>query len=163
MRRCDPAGDPLPLDAYVFGDEIGHRVESNKRSWGTAVLRAHGHAPKFTKTGNLTPASRRALQAIDLHFHDLRREAGSRWLEGGVPIHVVRDWLGHTSIQQTSTYLGTTVKTQHDAMAAYERARADVQRFATKSKTGGRKSSRTNTTRDRRPNKTGIGHERPIM
>lgn len=45
----------------------------------------------------------------DLHFHDLRPEAGSRWLDGGVPLHVVRDWLGHTSVAQTSTYRATTV------------------------------------------------------
>ena len=54
---------------------------------------------------NLTAASRATLATIDLHFHDLRREAGSRWLEGGVPLHTIRDWLGHTSIAQTSTYL----------------------------------------------------------
>jgi integrase len=69
----------------------------------TAVLKAHGHKPTFTKTANLSTESRAALESIDLHLHDLRREAGSRWLEGGVPLHTVRDWLGHTSIAQTST------------------------------------------------------------
>lgn len=57
------------------------------------VLKAHSHTPKYTGTANLTAASRAALDAIDLHFHDLRREAGSRWLEGGVPLHTIRDWL----------------------------------------------------------------------
>ena len=109
MRRFDPAGEPIPLDGYVFGDEIGQYVESNDRAWHTAVLKAHGHTPTYTKTANLTEASRGALRAIDLHFHDLRREAGSRWLEGGVPLHTVRDWLGHTNIAQTSTYLAGTI------------------------------------------------------
>jgi hypothetical protein len=25
---------------------------------------------------------------------------GSRWLEGGIPLHVVRDWLGHTNVRR---------------------------------------------------------------
>ena len=62
------------------------------------MLKAHGYRPTFTKTANL----------------DLRREAGSRWLEGGVPLHTIRDWLGHTSIAQTSTYLAGTMQTQRD-------------------------------------------------
>jgi hypothetical protein len=31
----------------------------------------------------LSKESRAALRAIDLHFHDFRHEAGSRWLEAG--------------------------------------------------------------------------------
>ena len=92
------------------------------------MLKAHGYEPSYTQAMNLTVASREALGLIDLHFHDLRREAGSRWLEGGVPLHTVRDWLGHTSIAQTSTYLASTMKTQHDAMQRYEDRRG---RFAT--------------------------------
>ena len=59
-------------------------------------------------SGSEPPKPSEALGAIDLHFHDLRREAGSRWLEGGVPLHTVKDWLGHTNISQTSTYLNAT-------------------------------------------------------
>jgi integrase len=50
-----------------------------------------------------------------------------------VPLHTVRDWLGHTNISQTSTYLSGTQQTQHDAMKAYEAA---LQRLATKVGTG---------------------------
>ena len=114
MRRFDPVGAPLLLDSYVFGNEIGERVKSHKRAWNTAVLKAHGYDPTYTKTVNLIATrSRAALATIDLHFHDLRREAGSRWLEGGVPLHTIRDWLGHTSIAQTSAYQAGTMKTQH--------------------------------------------------
>lgn len=155
LRRFDPAGDPLPAKAYVFGNAIGQRVTDIKRAWMTAVLKSHGHSPTYTKTANLTVESRAALQAIDLHFHDLRREAGSRWLEGGVPLHTIRDWLGHTSIAQTSTYLAGTIRTQHDAMAQYEARRADLQPFATGGQTGGRKSPQTAETRDTTPNETG--------
>ncbi|MEO8076310.1 MAG: tyrosine-type recombinase/integrase [Acidobacteriota bacterium] len=45
------------------------------------------------------------LQAIDLHFHDLRHEAGARWLEAGMPLHHVKEMLGHANISQTDTYL----------------------------------------------------------
>jgi len=45
--------------------------------------------------------------AGNLHLHDLRGEAGSQLLEAGVPIHEVRDALGHSSTTMTSTYLRT--------------------------------------------------------
>jgi integrase len=86
-----------------------------------AVLKAHGIKPGYTKTMNMDAPSRAAFKEIGLHFPDLRREAGSRWLDDGVPLHTIRDWLGHTNISQTSTYLSGTARTQFDAMTAYER------------------------------------------
>jgi hypothetical protein len=56
----------------------------------------------------------------DLHFHDLRREAGSRWMEAGVPLATIQKWLGHTNIAQTSTYLSTTTAGEHEAMRRFE-------------------------------------------
>lgn len=50
--------------------------------------------------GKLAQESRTALRAIDLHFHDLRHEAGSRWLEAGMPLHHVKELLGHANISQ---------------------------------------------------------------
>ncbi|HYB96410.1 MAG TPA: tyrosine-type recombinase/integrase [Vicinamibacterales bacterium] len=73
----------------------------------------------------------RRTRLEDLHFHDLRREAGSRWLEGGVPLQTVRDWLGHTNVAQTSTYLASTLQGQHDVMARFEQVRATLQQSAT--------------------------------
>ena len=104
-----------------------------------AVLKAHGIKPGYTKTMNLDAPSRAAFRQINLHFHDLRREAGSRWLDGGVPLHVVRDWLGHSNISQTSTYLSGTAQTQHDAMAAYEKRACNL--LATDVGTGGQKGA----------------------
>ncbi|MEP6918433.1 MAG: tyrosine-type recombinase/integrase [Acidobacteriota bacterium] len=49
----------------------------------------------WTPTGNPGLTSRAVLQAINLHFRDLRHEAGSRWLEAGMPLHHVEDRLGH--------------------------------------------------------------------
>ena len=116
LRRLDPAGEPHPATAYVFGNEIGQRVGSIKTAWNAACRRAG---------------------IADLHFHDLRREAGSRWLDAGVPLQVVRDWLGHTSVAQTSTYLATTLHAQHEAMRRFDERRLALQRIATEGDTGG--------------------------
>jgi integrase len=165
MRRDDPAGQPFPPDAYVFGNAIGQRIGDVGRAWETAVLKTHGHTVRVSQNGNLSPGCRAALATIDLHFHDLRREAGSRWLEGGVPVHIVRDWLGHTNIAQTSTYLAGTLKTQHDAMAQFEARRksARVQDCVLNSGTGGRKRPSTAEPREKRLNKTADDRKLPII
>ena len=67
--------------------QLGQRTRSMTIAWKAACLRG----------------------IVDLHFHDLRREAGSRGLEGGMPLLTVRKWLGHWNISQTSTYLETTL------------------------------------------------------
>jgi integrase len=163
MRRFDPAGQPHAMDAYVFGTEIGSRLTSINRAWHTAVLKSHGQTPAYTATTNLTPESRAALDAIDLHFHDLRREAGSRWLEGGVPLHTIRDWLGHTNISQTSTYLASTAKTQHDAMARFEAQQIARNEIATKAETEGRKRPQSAGGGKETLNETGVVRGTPIM
>ena len=140
MRRLDPAGNPHPLDGFVFGTEVGTRVDGFKRAWATAVLKAHGYKPTFTDTANFDRESRTTLAKINLHFHDLRREAGSRWLEGGVPLHTVRDWLGHTDISQTSTYLSGTATSHADAMAQFEARKNLVRNSGTQGKGQPRKA-----------------------
>ena len=84
----------------------------------------------------MTPSCRAQLKAINLHFHDLRREAGSRWLDGGVPLQTIRDWLGHSNISQTSTYLESTFAGQHEAMRAFEERQAALQKIASGGGTG---------------------------
>ena len=164
MRRFDPTGQPFAADQYVFGNVIGQRVTTIKRAWHSAVLKAHGHLAVLTEdTLNLDAASRATLATINLHFHDLRREAGSRWLEGGVPLHTIRDWLGHSNISQTSTYLSGTMQTQHDAMAAYEARVAAVQQRATDAQKDGRKSPETTDETEETLNETGPDRPRPIM
>ena len=84
-----------------------------------------------SSTKNLTPASRTALAGVGLHFHDLRREAGSRWMDGGVPLATIQRWLGHSNIAQTGTYLSGTQASEHDAMRRYEEQQAALQGIAT--------------------------------
>jgi hypothetical protein len=74
----------------------------------------------------LSPASRAQLRAIDLHFHDLRHEAGCRWLEAGWPIHHVQEMLGHTNLSQTSTYLHAAEMGLQESMRRFDAARVDA-------------------------------------
>ena len=98
-RLVDPTGDPLPPNAYVFGDEIGRRRGAFKTAWRATLRRA---------------------MIIDLRFHDLRREAGSRWMDAGIPLATIQRWLGHANISQTSTYLGASLGADEQDMRAYE-------------------------------------------
>ena len=134
--RNDPAGKPFGPSAYVFGDETGKRIKSVKRSWQTAVLKAHGRTPMWIWTkgkarkasGKLSPESRAAYQAIDLHLHDLRHESRSRLLEAGWPLHEVQQMLGHANIDQTSTYLNAILRGLHRSMRTLDRARGATAR-----------------------------------
>jgi integrase len=49
------------------------------------------------------------VRDIGLHFHDLRREAGSRLLEAGMPLNKVQKWLGHASVVMTARYVNVTL------------------------------------------------------
>jgi integrase len=163
-RRLGPDQRPLPFEAYVFGTEIGTRVQRFTRAWNRAVLQTRGITATYTATMNLDPACRTALAAIGLHFHDLRREAGSRWLEGGTPLHVIRDWLGHTNISMTSTYLGANETVSHDFMARLDAQReTPLQPIATKSVTARLLKTRSAPMRHTKPNKAAVDPHPTIM
>ena len=91
-------------DPYVFGNEIGARVGSVKTSWRATCRRAG---------------------IDDLNFHDLRREAGSRLLEGGMPEHYVQRFLDHANLSTTSRYLATTRRGMHQMFKQYEQRQAE--------------------------------------
>ena len=92
--------------------------------WETAILKAHGYTPRWTKRSNcLAPESQAAYREIDLRFHDLRHEAGSRWLEAGMPLHHVKELLGHANIATTDTYLNAGRIHLRESMERAERAR----------------------------------------
>ena len=147
MVRFDPAGEPMPPAAYPFGDELGRRAGDTKRAWQTTVLKANAHKPVWIwrrkglpnekGTTKLSPESQAAYRTVNLHFHDLRHEAGSRLLEAGWPVHHVQHMLGHASLQQTSTYLNITTQGLHESMRKLEEARAackDVARPASRAR-----------------------------
>lgn len=159
MRKNDEDAKELPSDWYVFGNELGEQTKSFKRAWQRAVLVAHGHKPEYRKaprgkagklipTGTLTSGCLATLQTIGLHFHDLRREAGSRWLDNAVPLHRIQKWLGHANISQTSTYLMADSHDDDDAMKRFEERQAELQRIATEAKTGGYEGAQSATIED---------------
>ena len=123
MRRQDPAGQDYPPEAYVFGDVAGRRVRSVKTAWANAVLKAHGIEPKREKNGRLTAVCQAQLAAIDLNFHDLRRESGSRFLEHGMAPHYVQAFLDHANLSTTSRYLNITSQGMHAALKRVEERR----------------------------------------
>lgn len=141
MAQHDPGGRLFGPHHHPFGNEIGERVASPKKMWETAVLKAHGHAPKWVN-GSLAPSSSATYRRIDLHFHDLRHEAGSRWLEAGMSLHYARDLLGHASIETTNTYLNATRHKLKEAMAQVDEIRCkdvasseDLERRLTRNET----------------------------
>jgi integrase len=75
--------------------------------------------------GSLALVSRAELEAIDLHFHDLRHEAGCRWLEQGWPIHHVQEMLGHANLSQTSTYLHASEMGLQESMRRFDSQRGN--------------------------------------
>lgn len=104
-------------ECYVFGDEVGETLGDFKRAWRTAVLKAHGLVPQWTKSGKgLAPESLAALKLTNLKFHDLRHEGGSRLAERGWQPHEVQAMLGHANVSQTSTYLNVTRLGLHAVM-----------------------------------------------
>lgn len=48
---------------------------------------------------------------------------GSRWLEGGWPIHHVKEMLGHANMGQTDTYLNVGRMGLHESMKRFDDAR----------------------------------------
>ena len=102
MRRHDPAGQLLGPDAFVFGNAVGECIQSVDTAWTAACDRA---------------------EIVGLNFHDLRREAGSRLLESGMPEHYVQRFLDHANLSTTSRYLKTTRRGMHEALTRVEERR----------------------------------------
>ncbi len=71
------------------------------------------------------PESREIYRRVDLHFHDLRHEAASRWLEAGMSLHHIKALLGHASLSTTDTYLNATKVGLRDAMRRLDARRAE--------------------------------------
>ena len=81
-------------------------------------------------SGQLTLELRAIYGKIDLHLHDLRHEAASRWLEAGVPLHHVRALLGHSNIATTDTYLNAIGVELQKSIRHYDEARTICKEFA---------------------------------
>jgi integrase len=93
---------------------VGGRIKDIRTAWDNAVLKAHGVEVARGHGGRVSAENRAKLREIDLKFHDLRHEAGSRKLEAGWPLHAVSRWLGHAKLTTTDTYLNATTRLLHE-------------------------------------------------
>lgn len=100
----------------MFGDAVGRPRQCIKTAWGLTCKRA-----KIT----------------DLHFHDLRREAASRWMEAGASLMEIREMLGHHNISQTSTYLGAVSTDTGDIIRRLDQRRGRLPQVAASEVTNG--------------------------
>ena len=105
MRRTDPNGNPWPMSAYVFGNEVGEPAKSVRTAWKATCRRAG---------------------ISDLHLNDLRREFASRLADSGSGLHDVQDFLGHANITTTSRYLRSTPVRLAKALERMEAAAVTV-------------------------------------
>ncbi len=122
-RRKGPDGLDLPLESYVFGNEVGDEVAKRRLCalWQATCERA---------------------KVKNLHLHDLRAEAGSQLLEAGATIHQVRDALGHSNTTMTSTYLRSRTNTLADAFKQRDaHRRRQAMRLAHVGQSGQRRKS----------------------
>lgn len=101
-RKLGPDGNELTPDSFVFGDDTGKPLGRARVCglWRAVCTRAN---------------------VKNLHLHDLRGEFASQLAEAKVPIHQVRDALGHSSTTMTSTYLRSRTT---GVRAAYQRRTA---------------------------------------
>ena len=94
---------------FVFGDATGAFVGDFNRLWREVKLIANGVQPEYVKRGGYLTASCKAkLKELDLHWHDLRHECASRWLEGGLDVREIQILLGHAKLEITQRYLNIT-------------------------------------------------------
>jgi len=132
-------GEPLPPDAFVFGDGVGRQRRSVRTAWRLTCQRA---------------------KIVGLHFHDLRREAGSRWMDAGVPLATIQRWLGHHNISQTSTYLAASLGGDADEMRAFEERIGRVeplQQIAISPDANGSQPTRSGFEANEQTNNDGVG------
>ena len=86
MRQLDPAGEPWPGEAYIFGDELGRLLSlaTIRDRWTVLVGRV-------------------GLEGLQLR--DMRHEGANQYEETGTTVSDVSQLLGHTNIATTSRYL----------------------------------------------------------
>jgi integrase len=99
MRQHGPDGTAFGLEAFVFGNKVGEKINSVKTAWAGTCRRAG---------------------ISGLQIRDVRREFASRLRESGASDHDVRDFLGHANITTTSRYLASTPLRLEQALANLE-------------------------------------------
>jgi integrase len=93
---------------FPFGTEDGSRVETFREEWESALLLSGLESGRYVK-GTVGKSKHRnwiKTKDANLHWHDLRHEGASRLLESKqMTIAEIKELLGHSTIEQTMTYL----------------------------------------------------------
>lgn len=106
---------PLAPDARrVVGEYLAWRVAARGGQGRTAEMAQTWLADKIragaarVAADEYPPGEARAAREVAVRFdpHDLRRTFATECVRGGIPLTVVRDWLGHRDVQTTERYLG---------------------------------------------------------
>ena len=93
----------------MFDDATGAFVGDFNRLWREVKLIASGMQPEYVKRGGyLTASCKGKLKELDLHWHDLRHECASRWLEDGLDVREIQVLLGHAKLEITQRYMNIT-------------------------------------------------------
>jgi integrase len=100
LRRRSALGP----DAFVFGTAPGEIQREFGRAWESVRLISRAYKPAALSDVDRS----RIFSEIDLHWHDLRHEAASRWLAAGVDLRAIQLALGHTDLKTTQRYLNVT-------------------------------------------------------
>jgi integrase/recombinase XerD len=64
------------------------------------------------------------LKELDLHWHDLRHECASRWLEDGLDVREIQVLLGHAKLEVTQRYLNIDIGVVRSMRELWVRRRA---------------------------------------
>lgn len=86
---------------WVFFHAHGERIQSVKKSFASVCQQVGIH---------------------DFHIHDMRHTTGSRLVQSGTPLHVVRDTLGHRSVRSTERYAHRAPEQARKALERLDRA-----------------------------------------
>lgn len=121
VSKAQPEGQPLkvtksgrdrvvPIEPAAL--PILERFAAGKRPGDLLLTSATGsqlHRSPFVRSAGLVVEvdEARHVRAVagGRRIHDLRHTAAVRWLTAGVPLHTVKEWLGHSSISTTERYL----------------------------------------------------------
>jgi len=148
-RRIGPDGELFGPMVYVFGNTVGEQLTDIATAWTTVRLRAAGFTGvlRDPKKRRLTPEARLALKTYNLKFHDLRREAGSSFVDDGMDPRAVQTFLDHASLATTTRYLRLSQKALHNEARRVDERRAERTAGKTAGKTS-QNSGRTSGTAD---------------
>ena len=102
-----------PRRVVPFDDELAAELRGHIAAWS---LKPSERVFGMFTTRVLETAHRHAAQAVkrpELRIKDLRHFAAIAWVQAGVELPVVKDYLGHATLSQTQVYAAWAPKDEH--------------------------------------------------